>query len=403
MLACAATFSYAIDAAAIGVGSAKAPLALVLVAGINLFITYQILATRLVPALVLRWVLLWLCLLCAWLLCTAYGDQSVTEADVRLLVYSSSLIPITWLAATEHRVPLAGGIFAGVLFAVAVGFLRFVTLSGGEPAEHALGYWGIKYLPATRNGDVFYPLVGIAIGLHFLHASATPFRRAATALLLLPLVAAVILSSSRSAWLGLAMLLALDLLRTPGRSVWRVAITAGAVIAAFAFLFRQVPELATLLTGRADTLFSLDVSTSGSNVERLELLTAATHASLGTLLGAGVGSFGEIVGYTNVTGHALNHAENLLLTVSVEQGLLGFVIYAALSIALVRSALKGGLGGNVALVVFSHSLLNYELNSLFYWVMLAYALTRLSVHGAPAGTQRRRPPASSPGLHPLAG
>jgi O-antigen ligase len=391
-----------VDSFAVDLGPAKIPLGLLFIFGVMLLILHSVVATRQVPQAVVRSVLLWLCFLCAWLLSTAYGDQSITEPDLRLLAYSASIVPIAWLTAEERDLPLALGILVGILLAVAIGFERFVTFSGGEPAEHAIGYWGIKYLPSTRNSDAFYPLAGLAVALHFLHAARTAPRRSMAAFLILPLVAAVVLSSSRGAWLGLFFLVTFDLFRTSRRSLFRLGATAAVATAALALVMQTWPELTAVLTERANTLFSLETGTGGSNVERLELLAAATTASLHGFLGAGVGGFGETVGYTNVTGHALNHAENLLLTVSVEQGLLGLAIYGVLSITLIRSALRGGLVGNVAVVVFSHSLLNYELNSLFYWVLLSYALTRITVHGTAAGAQRRKLLAPSAGFDPLA-
>ena len=63
---------------------------------------------------------------------------------------------------------LLWALLGGCVLALSIGYYRFFTLSGGIPEEHALGYWGIKYLASTRNSDVLYVIVSglIATGLY---------------------------------------------------------------------------------------------------------------------------------------------------------------------------------------------------------------------------------------------
>lgn len=359
-LSAIAVATYGLDAFAVSFVGIKLPVA-ALLTGFCLLVGFAVFFVRgAVMRPTFNRFLLWLLLLMAWTLACMSG-QEVSDTAVRLLTYSACIIAAAWLYEMRGIEPVMVGFLVGASAVVAVGFYRFITASGGEPSEHLLGYWGIKYLPATRNGDALYPLIGLALALSY--------RRLVTLPLAVMFGTAIILSGSRGAWLVMAVLLLVS-----ARSM-RTALLAGTAAIAMPLLVVSVwPDLRDALLDRAATIASAD--DTASNQERLELLQAASAAFPENTLGAGVGNFGQAVGYRALSSDVLNHAENTLATVAIEQGLLGLLVYLVLYVGLTRNVFAPTRSfALLAAVALAHSVLNYELNSWFYWAVVGLGLS----------------------------
>jgi O-antigen ligase len=377
LLTAIAVVTYSLDVWAIEAGM-KMPLA-VLITMLTIFSAVCSAILLGVGRGTLASLFLWLLITLGWLL-SSWTSQSVSDTAVRLLIYSTAIIAAAWLSDAGLEQSIVLGMLLGVAMVVGVGFYRFVTLTGGLPAEHLLGYWGIKYLPSTRNGDAFYPLVGLGLAIAAYRGANRPATWSLLALILMFGVA-IVLSSSRSAWLVMLLLLYINM-----RSSWTVRTVASTALAAGLvpiLVIVTLPETGEVMKDRALSIFGYDEVIGSSNEERFGLLSASASVALAHPLGTGIGNFSESVGVRSSSDGALfNHAENLLATVAVEQGLLGLLVYLALTALLASSMFRGrGATAALAAVAFGHSLLNYEVNSWFYWMVIGAALA------APLSTQ----------------
>ncbi|HHH45338.1 MAG TPA: hypothetical protein ENK49_14495 [Gammaproteobacteria bacterium] len=286
---------------------------------------------------------------------------------------------------------LLWALLGGTVLALVIGYTRFFTISGGVAAEHALGYWGIKYLPSTRNSDVLYPVISSLVATGLYATARTRFTR--TVLLFITIVsfAAVILSLSRGGWIALsAGYLSLLWITRRQHSVFRkrfrtvgAILLAGIVIATWLHLNESNTRYDAIVD-RMQSIFD-DVDPSVSNRDRLELAMHAASGILRNPVGVGVGNIAYAL---ELPVNSIGSAENAWLTVGLEGGWPALAAFSLFFFWLFASILptsshrkvqddnhSQAVGIALVAAVFSYLMFNYELNSLFLWSVLAVAMS----------------------------
>jgi hypothetical protein len=270
------------------------------------------------------------------------------------------------------------------MIAVILGYYRFVFLEGGILTEHLLGYWGIRYTPATRNSDVLYPLVAAILSAGLIRNASSQGMRAILMLASSFSITAVVLTQSRSGWIAL-LVAAVTMYWTafrPLRSgkqgiVWiLLAIVISLVIVA------SLPEqYSDLLLSRAKTILGAEQEVAEtSNVERMERYTSVVTVIANNPLGIGVGNYSCAVGEID---REVKHAENAYLTLTMEGGWVAGVSFVAILLYLyqrLRIRVQnshasgdqvGGVSTTLLIALAAYFLFNDEVNSLFVWSLLS--------------------------------
>lgn len=289
---------------------------------------------------------------------------------------------------------------AGVI-ALSVGYYRFFSASSGISSEHALGYWGIKYQPATRNSDALYPVASALIATTLYSISRHAVTRGVLIFIILMAFSAVILSLSRSAWLALFTGFAGSLWFNRNHSAGvrkRLASVAGIIIASvIAGAMYLSVESISHYQALSDRVFSI-VDSNDPRVSNRDRVDLARDAAIGLWrhpAGVGVGNSSFALGRPV---HSDAHAENAWLAMGLEGGWPAIITFTLLLVSLVlpnapapvdpreeyKHDFTRSFGPTIILAICSYLMFNYELNSLFLWSLLAaaWATKRSGTRGA---------------------
>lgn len=304
-----------------------------------------------------------------WLLVALASE---TVAPGLLYPFLFLLLHRRWLPARKLFVLAVLISCAAILL---VGWYRFTTGDGGSAAEHALGYWGIKYTQSTRNADAFIPLLSLMLIVSIFAAGR--LRLGASIILstlFLMGFAALCLTYSRGGWVAFAAFLALVSLRwkRAGKYLFIFAVV-GMLLVLFINLGSVTTETLPLVS-RVSSLFTDSVESS--NVERIRLVMYALHViSLNPVLGVGPGNFGCCFGadYLDVIG--LNHPENLFLHFAAEYGVISLIGLAALVFRSIKQGMTQlaptpWLAASMLTAGSVWYLFNSELFSIVTWCLL---------------------------------
>lgn len=257
----------------------------------------------------------------------------------RLILFSFIPLLFSAILTTPQRQKKAIWIlFISSCIALSYGYWGYTSGSTGDPLEHALGYWGITYLPSTRNTDMIYLQAGLWWPIsRLLHKSQiTNFERVLWFALLALYAGAIVLSSVRGAWVGIAFTLgyaaATGLIPRPRRTtlanlaalvalsfVVVTAISVGGVQLVDADVQRTIGD-------RFSSIWTFEqVAGGNSNAIRLQLIVETIWIGLrNPIVGVGPGSLFVHYGSTELAG--LNHPENWYLNVFAESGFVSLIL-----------------------------------------------------------------------------
>ena len=331
-------------------------------------------------------------LLASWLaLVTAASSAAFGHAvDRQQYVGIGYIFAFPILALIFRHVKVAWLLWAllgGCVLAVSIGYIRFLTLGGGVPSEHALGYWGIRYLPSTRNSDVLYAIVSSLVATGLYAIARARLIRVMLMFIAIASLAAVMFSLSRSAWLAVSTgyLTLLWFTRHQDLAIRRRARTIGVIV------FVGIVAVLGLNPNETDTGYDVVVDRmrsiadasdpSVSNRERMYLAMDAVDGLLRFPTGIGVGNAAYALGRPV---SSVGSAENAWLTLGLEGGWLALaafsliLLWLSLSIisipynrSITQDDLFSAIGMALLVAICSYLMFNYELNSLFLWSILA--------------------------------
>jgi O-antigen ligase len=267
----------------------------------------------------------------------AYSRGLGVSVSHLLRTIAYALLPLVAIQAIQRPEQLRRCLLtiAAVSLGLTVyGFYGFLTGSVGLPVEHTFGYFGLHYIPATRNTDALYLVTGVVIILA--HALYRPWGPLRGYLLAGPAVVGIVLSQSRSAWLSLAAgVVVLHWLRYRMLGgLFRVLVVA---VLFGGLMWTVMPE--RYQAGLAARLALFRSLSAASNEERLQLYQGSFLLLLKHPLGVGAGNFSVYIEKEVGLGH-LNHAENTFLNVAVELGLVGLLGFVMLTILPMRNLVE---------------------------------------------------------------
>lgn len=317
-------------------------------------------------------------------LLASLNDVAVSFGDTQWFFYSLFVIPLTWIEMDLKQREIFGlNFFIALLIPCFVGWYRFVTGSGGMLSEHAIGYWGIKYMTSTRNSDVLIPVIAFASSVYCIFYTNLYgiFVRVLMSLASALIVLSIVLSQSRGAWIALlVMILFLIKDRGKGALIYLGCLLAiGGVV--ILIVIGENQGLLDILVFKFQSIVSVDASgVTNSNQERGGLIFKAVNTWIKYPFGVGINAFPELVRFQGDGVGFMNHAENLFVTILVELGVLGFLGVVAYFIASLSRgyALQKRTGYAlpflVSLALFVYCLFNYEVKSLFFWCCIAISM-----------------------------
>ncbi len=285
---------------------------------------------------------------------------------------------------------LLWALLGGCVLALSIGYIRFITLGGGILSEHILGgYWGIKYLPSTRNSDVLYAIVSSLVATGLYAIARTSLIRVVLVFVAIASFAAVILSLSRGAWIALSTgyIALLWFTRKQHVAVRRRLQTIGVIVLAGIVVATWLHSTGTYTDYDVIVDRMRSITDTGdprvSNRDRLDLAMDAVVGILRHPTGVGVGNIAYALGRPV---HSIGSAENAWLTIGLEGGWLALAAFSLLFFWLFLSInptvpgravppndLSSAIGMALVVAIFSYLMFNYELNSLFLWSVLAVA------------------------------
>ena len=221
-------------------------------------------------------------------------------------------------------------------------------------SEYLLGYWGIRYKGSTRNADFLYPLIGASISLALIKKQ----NKILLNILFTFFVFTIFLSKSRAALIIGFFLLYVYIRSTKKNIVFKILL----IFIIFYLIFKLSYLFKIDLRKIFLSIFeNSDIYSSYSNRSREEVFKIAILGFLKNPFGYGLNNYANIyLKYNNI--RVSNSAENALLTVLIENGLLVSIIY----IKLIINSLKKVTDKNLLVYpLFLYFLFNYELNNIF--------------------------------------
>jgi len=364
--------------------------------------------------------------------------RSPARLDRDLLLWVAALLAaaLIGLVTSEHRSPpiatvwqlggpmVLGLIVAGgsrserTLKAVAWGIVVFATLSALiaiAQSTHSSVLAPIARLTSATekldprrvpgpfdnpNGLAAVLSIAIPIGAA-LFAGAPGRLRAALALMVVAMSAAIVLSYSRAGWVGLAA--GLPLLLIPRRVRFRLAVPLALLFATGVAMYFGLGTETALVSVRLGDLALDTISGVNSFAERLALWhKAITIAQRYPVLGIGFGNFpsAQIAGQFRWVGGLITH--NVFLTVLAEMGVVGLVLFVSLIVRTFQNLVAGartyeapglsllswGFLASMASYVVGQGMAHGSLVSELMWVLigLSFAVRALATR-APGRAQ----------------
>ncbi|MEM7519681.1 MAG: O-antigen ligase family protein [Pseudomonadota bacterium] len=305
------------------------------------------------------------------------------------------------LQLSTRQISRIWSVLAWVCFLLAVlGLYRYLNgyvapfsqnETGIADLEEAYFYLGISYLPATRNSEAFYFVVGLVAAL-YLSMRRGPLRYAYIAMALFQ---AVIIGLTLSRGAYVAALAGAYLLLDPGQRV-RAGVFLAAVVALGFAVLAAAPQL---LAGPLGFVFILmqtavvslfdsvganqDVAGfyTYSNDVRLDLYIETVQSFLSHPFGQGM----DNVHYGTPGTHTkLLHSENIYLDFLIIFGLFGAVLFTkavqifGVALRLRKVSREAMMGLAVIAVCGLFAMFNSPVNLVIFWFVLGLGLATLN-------------------------
>lgn len=303
------------------------------------------------------------------------------ESISTILVFSSLPLFTNYLLDDKKRKNIIRIWTLSSLFICLYGLYGFITWETGEVTEHLIGYFGVSYTGSTRNTDLLYfifPFCFFSSKAFFGKQRYFLFNIIITIGLLL----VIFLTQSR----GGIVAIILALITIP--FFIRIRLKYGILrrllgliftlsIVGFFFLEKVPKDSLDLAYNRFSMLASMErghKKAYNSNLDRLYILNSSFKTIIEYPFGIGISNSQYYL--SDLKGNQMNHSENMYVTLWVEIGLLGvlvFTVYLVLSInAIIRYYNK--VGDEYAFFLLFlficyayYGFFNLMIDSLWYW------------------------------------
>jgi len=287
------------------------------------------------------------------------------------------------------------------------GFYGYFTGNVGEEPQKIwwwtyAKYWGIHYLPSTRNSDIYYiaiPLIIISALLFYGNLKSL-FIKILLISICMMFFASILLSFSRGSWISTFLtiiVLIFMILKKHGISKRKSPENKLLLIFGIIVVLTIVSELLNYFEmydyfiGRMISIFSHEkagyyLQESISNEERLEILKVTTNIIFSNPLGVGTDNLRY---FYNSYGLNVNHAENTYLHILAEHGILGFIgfsIFIFYPMIMLYKRIKAGCSDWIRISIFLSSIylatsymFNVEIFSFYNWIIHSIIWSNITI------------------------
>lgn len=341
------------------------------------------------------------------ILATAAADNLQIASNYLMIVISLAAVAV-WVSgyidSPRRARIIVGGYLASALFAATAGSLALLTpipgrdlfLYGIDETVLAAAQEGVRVRALFDDPNVFGPFL-MPITMILLEDLLRPrlfgFSRILKAVMLSVLLAGIVFSASRGAWLSvlIALIVFIAVTASRQRGSKRVVPLLGGIVAA-AMMVGSFVTLAGDQSDIGDRAGSQEYDVSRWDAQEQGLHLAWTHP-----LGIGPGQFEEEASY----GGEQIAAHSLFIRAFAEEGLLGLLSLVALCLATLgyalRAAIRGvdlhGIGSAALLASWSGILIHSYFVDSLQWrhAWLVAALIWASAFVASRSTATRQP------------
>lgn len=278
-----------------------------------------------------------------------------------ILVY---LFIVSEMGSLRQALTLLALLFLGTIIEALVGAIQFFFNLG--PDFYSIGRfmraYGTFEQPNPYAGYLGM-LIPMAIGLLL----AWPGRRLRnyTLFALALAVAAVGMSLSRGAWMGISLAIAMMMICWSHRTriLLAAALLAATPLSALAFLNLLPPELTARLATAFDYFRFVDVTQEVVTPQNFAVLERMAHwqaainmIATQPLLGVGAGNYPAVYDIYSVRGwdEALGHAHNYYLNITAETGFIGLLVYLSIFAIALAHTVKWLLRGHLSDIGTGH-------------------------------------------------
>ena len=274
-------------------------------------------------------------------------------------------------------------LFISTIFIFMYGIYGFFNWDVGEYIQHTFGYFGITYTTATRNGDMMFLFIPFWYSLlSLLFKSEYLFIRLFYAVILFLISLGIIFSFARGAWIALFLTFIILVLVSvfkkinPAKLFFR-KLSIFFILSVFFGITVLPQEIRYFVSSRFASIFNADASDEiSSNSARKDLFQKSYNIILNNpLLGIGVGNTSKHLTYED--GETANHAENMFLTILIELGIFGLIVFLLLLYFYVYKynqlkSLHFDFYVYYSIAIFStfifYGIFNLMIDSLWFWV-----------------------------------
>lgn len=270
-----------------------------------------------------------------------------TEKIFKLSVFM--MLPILFSSSLSNHKSLKRSLYLIVVVGIVLsvyGFYGYFTGNVGEEAKKVwweyARYWGIHYLPSTRNSDLYYitiPLIVITVLLFYGNLKSV-FLKILLIIMSGMFSTAILLSFSRGAWISIIVTFVVCLFSIYYKKKVSVfnkkdlkvltSFLCGISLALMAsYKILSHFGVRDYFVGKMISIVSPEragcyLKTSVSNEERIKIVKATIHIIFSHPLGVGPGNLKY---FYRQFGLYINHPENAYLHVLAENGLFGFIAF----------------------------------------------------------------------------
>jgi hypothetical protein len=245
-------------------------------------------------------------------------------------------------------------------------------VSDFENRELLLGYWGIRYTPSSRNADYLYPLFALAILIYFYKN----YNKIIILILIYTLIFTLIMSLSRAAII-ISIYIILYIIKNDKRNLKNKIINIIIIILIIIFILNSL-GFENIYIIIKSIFYSKDFNQKFSNQERLSIIVDTLKYAIIHPLGVGLDCFNYIFNGSKGS----NSAENAFLTILIERGWIGFIIFILIIAELIKNSFKNYqtnfnkiiLPPLIIFLTFNYELNNIFANMIFLILYLDYSL-----------------------------
>ncbi len=252
-------------------------------------------------------------------------------------------------------------------------------------SQYQLGYWGIRYTVATRNGDYIYPLVGLAISSYLFLLKSKNLLHSILYLILIFIYALTLIASLSRAAIIIALFCLIYIFILSKKKQRIIIIFSLFLIAMFDYKFIiRLLDFRYMTIIKSFFLNPFKYNNHFSNYDRVQIFKDGILSSILNPIGYGIGNYKSIYHIWEIHRNFNSNktSEDNFLTILVERGWVVFLFYILMFISILKKTFNSSkitfnkifLPLLIIYFLFNYELHNIFVNMLFYIILMDYYL-----------------------------